>query len=294
MKDNPIFSVIIPTYNREKILPRAIESILTQTFDDFELIIVDDGSIDKTEELIRNYKDERIKYIYKENGGQNSALNRGLKEARGCYVAFCDSDDAWLPLKLEKTYEKYMEDEEVSVVYCWTGVNRNGQVELARNDYLEGNIYKEVLTQGYLTSPTFLSCKKSCFETIGEFDLKVINCQDDDLCFNLCKYFKVALIKEILGVYYSDVNDRKSSMKRTAADSYLFLWEKHKDEVLEVCGKEVMADRYFKASLKYLSIEDFKKAKKVYQLAISNSNIKLLNKIQWWVLYMKSLFRKEP
>lgn len=262
MKDTPVFSVIIPTYNREKILSRAIDSILAQTFGDFELIIVDDGSIDKTEELVRNYKDERIKYVYKENGGQNSALNVGLKEARGRFVAFCDSDDTWMPLKLERTYEKYMEDEDVSVVYCWTGIERNGQVELARNDYLEGNVYKEVLTQGYLTSPTFLSCKKSCFETIGEFDLKVINCQDDDFCFNLCRYFKVALIKEILGVYYSDVNNRKSSMKKTAADSYLFLWEKHKDEVLRVCGKEVLADRYFKASMKYLMIKDFRKAKK--------------------------------
>lgn len=289
MKENPIFSVIIPTYNREKILSRAIDSILTQTFDNFELIIVDDGSTDKTEALVRNYKDERIIYIYKENGGQNSALNRGLKEARGCYIAFCDSDDAWLPLKLEKTYEKYMEDEEISVVYCWTGVNRNGQVELARNDYLEGNVYKEVLTQGYLTSPTFLSCKKSCFETIGAFDLNVINCQDDDFCFNLCKYFKVALIKEILGVYYSDVDDRKSSMKKTAADSYLFLWEKHKDEVLRICGQEVMADRYFRASMKYLMIKDSKKAKEVYQLAINNGNIKLLNRIKWRILYIKSL-----
>ncbi len=289
MRDKPIFSVIIPTYNREKILSRAIDSILTQTFDDFELIIVDDGSTDQTKELVRRYKDERVKYIYKENGGQNSALNRGLKEARGCYVAFCDSDDAWLPLKLEKTYEKYMEDEEVGVVYCWTGVNRSGQIELARNDYLEGNIYKEVLTQGYLTSPTFLSCKKSCFDIIGEFDLKVINCQDDDFCFNLCRYFKVALIKEILGVYYSDVDDRKSSMKKTAADSYLFLWEKHKNEVLRVCGKQVMADRYFKASMKYLMIKDLKKAKEIYRLAIKNNHVKLLNKIKWWGLYIKSL-----
>ncbi len=289
MKDTPVFSVIIPTYNREKILSRAIDSILAQTFGDFELIIVDDGSIDKTGELVRNYKDERIKYVYKENGGQNSALNVGLKEARGRFVAFCDSDDTWMPLKLERTYEKYMEDEDVSVVYCWTGIERNGQVELARNDYLEGNIYKEVLTQGYLTSPTFLSCKKSCFETIGEFDLKVINCQDDDFCFNLCRYFKVALIKEILGVYYSDVDNRKSSMKKTAADSYLFLWEKHKDEVLRVCGKEVLADRYFKASMKYLMIKDFEKAKEIYHRAISNNNIKLLNKIKWWSLYIRSL-----
>ena len=289
MEDTPIFSVIIPTYNREKILGRAIDSILAQTFDNFELIIVDDGSKDQTKKLVNSYRDERVKYIYKENGGQNSALNRGLKEARGCYIAFCDSDDAWLPTKLEKTYEKYMQDEEIGVVYCWTGVNRNGKIELARNDFLEGHIYKEVLTQGYLTSPTFLSCKKSCFETIGEFDLKVINCQDDDFCFNLCRYFKVALIKEILGVYYSDVDDRKSSMKKTAADSYLFLWEKHKEEVLQICGKEVLGDRYFKASMKYLMIKERKKAKEVYQWALDNRKITLSDRIRWRWAYIVSL-----
>lgn len=285
----PIFSVIIPTYNREAILGRAIDSILNQSYTHFELIIVDDGSVDNTKKIVEAYKDSRIKYVYKENGGQNSALNKGLELAQGKYIAFCDSDDLWLPLKLEKTYEKYSADNSIDVVYCWTGIVRNGRLELAREDYLEGYVYKEVLTQGYLTSPTFLSCKKACFDKIGEFDLKVVNCQDDDLCFNLCKYFKVGLIKEILGIYYSDIGDRKSCMKRTAADSYLFLWEKHKEDTLNICGNNVYLDRLLKASYKYMIINDLDKAKSIYHRAKKYGKINIKNRVSWWLHYFKIL-----
>ena len=122
MDRQPVFTVIIPTYNREHFLKRTVDSILSQTFKDFELIIVDDGSTDHTKDLIDTYEDDRIVYFYKENGGQNSAVNVGLQKARGEYIAFCDSDDTWMPEKLEKCMEKYQEDKEVKVVYTWTGI----------------------------------------------------------------------------------------------------------------------------------------------------------------------------
>ena len=102
MNEQPVFTVIIPTYNRENFLKRTIDSILSQTFKDFELIIVDDGSTDHTKALIDRYEDDRIVYFYKENGGQNSATNLGIQNAKGEYIAFCDSDDTWMPEKLEK------------------------------------------------------------------------------------------------------------------------------------------------------------------------------------------------
>lgn len=292
MLSNPIFSVIVPTYNREKIIKRAINSIVNQTFVNFELIIVDDGSTDETKRIVEAYEDERIKYVYKENGGQNSALNRGLEVAIGKYIAFCDSDDEWLPDKLLKTYEKFKADDEIGVVYHLTGIRDNGLLELARNDVLEGWIYKEVLAQGYLTSPTFLTCKKECFDIIGKFDLNVINCQDDDLCFNLCKYFKVGLVKEILGIYYADVNNRKSDMKKTAADSFLFLWNKHEDEILEVCGKEQTAEKFYEASCKYLLIGEWKRAKMVLDKANNISSLNIVKKIKWYEILLKNYLKR--
>jgi glycosyltransferase involved in cell wall biosynthesis len=94
----PRVSVIIATYNRETLLKRAIDSVLSQTFDDYELIVVDDGSSDGTAELVRGY--ERVKYLRQENQGKSIALNNALKVAAGEWVAFLDSDDYWLPEKL--------------------------------------------------------------------------------------------------------------------------------------------------------------------------------------------------
>ncbi len=101
---SPKTSVVIPTYNRAKLLPHSIESVLSQTFQDFELIIVDDGSIDKTEKVVKKFqkKDKRIFYYFQENKGPATTRNVGIKKAKGEYIAFLDSDDMWLSKKLEK------------------------------------------------------------------------------------------------------------------------------------------------------------------------------------------------
>lgn len=107
-KNNPKVSVIIPTYNRAHLIGRAIKSVLNQTYKDFEIIIVDDGSTDKTEEVVKDFKDERVRYIRREkNKGGSAARNTGIKAARGEYIAFQDSDDEWLPEKLEKQMKAF-------------------------------------------------------------------------------------------------------------------------------------------------------------------------------------------
>ena len=97
----PEVSVIIPTYNRAKIVTKAIDSVLAQTYKDFEIVVVDDGSIDNTKEVIHNFKNRVIRYTRnRENRGQAYARNKGVKIAKGEYIAFLDSDDFWLPNKL--------------------------------------------------------------------------------------------------------------------------------------------------------------------------------------------------
>lgn len=99
---DPLVSVIIPTYNRARLLRRALDSVLSQTFQDFEVLVVDDGSTDDTEEAVAAFVDPRIRYLRQlENRGVSAARNRGMEEARGEYVAFLDSDDEWLPKKLD-------------------------------------------------------------------------------------------------------------------------------------------------------------------------------------------------
>ena len=96
----PFFSIILPTYNRAHFLPKAIESVLKQTFEDWELIIVDDGSTDNTKEVVAKYQDSRIRYFFQENQERSAARNNGIDQAQGEYVCFLDSDDYYLTEKL--------------------------------------------------------------------------------------------------------------------------------------------------------------------------------------------------
>ena len=110
-------SVIIPTYNRAATLARAMESALRQSYDDLELIVVDDGSTDGTKELVSSFSDARVRYVYQENAGACRARNRGVEEARGELIAFQDSDDEWLEDKLEKQVA-FLEEQGADMVYC--------------------------------------------------------------------------------------------------------------------------------------------------------------------------------
>ena len=113
----PFFSIILPTYNRAYLLPKAIESVLSQTFVDWELIIVDDGSTDNTKELIEAYSNERIRYIYQINQERSAARNKGIENATGEYICFLDSDDYFLPEKLETIFSFIQQKNEKKAIF---------------------------------------------------------------------------------------------------------------------------------------------------------------------------------
>lgn len=101
-----MISVIIPIYNKQRFIGRCIESVLSQTYTDWELLLIDDGSTDASAERIQSYlADQRIRYIYKENGGVSSARNRGIKEAKGEWIIYIDADDYFLPEALQILYD---------------------------------------------------------------------------------------------------------------------------------------------------------------------------------------------
>lgn len=123
--NRPLVSVIIPTYNRIHTLPTSIDSVLKQTYENLELIIMDDASEDGTEEYVQGIGDSRIRYRKSDiNMGPSAARNLGAELAAGDYLAFQDSDDEWMPDKLEKQMELMLSDEELSLVYCEFGMYR--------------------------------------------------------------------------------------------------------------------------------------------------------------------------
>lgn len=204
MQDTMV-SIVLPTYNRAYILGRAVESVLNQTYPYFELILVDDGSTDSTQELIENYQDERICY-YKldENGGQSRARNFGIEHARYEYIAFEDSDDIWHPNKLEVQMQ-LMKHASESVGFCYHKIRYEmeelGTVILPSEnidtDRKSGSIYKQLLYGNLVSCPSVLARKK-CLMDVGGFDTSMKSLEDYDLVLKMAKTYQALFVDEVL------------------------------------------------------------------------------------------------
>ena len=209
-------SVIIPTYNRAHLVSRAIKSVLNQNFQDFEIIVVDDGSTDNTEEVIKSFKDKRIRYIWHEiNKGGNAARNTGLKNSRGEYIAFLDSDDEWLPEKLERQLEIFekSQDEKLGFVYCGViFINKKENKELRFLPKVKGYVYKNMLADNITFGGSDNLIKKEVFNICGFFDeceeLKKRGAQEYEMWIRIAQKFNFTFVKEYLVKYYTDPIDK--------------------------------------------------------------------------------------
>lgn len=190
-------SIIMPTYNRANTISRAIKSIINQTYDDLELIIVDDGSVDNTKEVISEFDDKRIKYIYQKNSGACSARNAGIKISKGKYIAFLDSDDEWNINKLEKQI-KFIEEKNAKVVFCNYFYEKAGKIQVAINklkkDYL---INLDLLDKNYITTGA-LFIEKELIIKKGMFDEDMPRYQDWELVLRLSNDNKIYFQNECL------------------------------------------------------------------------------------------------
>jgi glycosyltransferase involved in cell wall biosynthesis len=197
----PKISVIIPTYNRSELLKEAIKSVLNQSYSDFEIIVVDDGSTDDTRAVVTSYNSSKIIYFFQENRGRSSARNRGIKLARGEYVAFLDSDDIFMPNKLELQAGFLDENESYGMVYSYAkNVDEDGQCLAHHYDgNLSGLVYPDMLfiKNNFITTPTVMVRAKILSE-IGGFDIKMHMCEDLDLWRRIARKYKVMQLTEVL------------------------------------------------------------------------------------------------
>lgn len=196
----PIVSVIIPTYNRADLVGRAIQSVLNQTYQDFEIIIIDDASTDNTDKIMILLNDKKIKYIKnKKNVGGSESRNIGIKNAKGKYIAFLDSDDEWMPTKLEKQLRKINESSVFAkIIYAGYWVVKNDILELGQIPSRKGNIHKDLLYQDYVSPTSTIFLKKNCFEKAGYFNPVLNARQDYDMWLRLSCHYNFDYVKEPL------------------------------------------------------------------------------------------------
>ncbi len=194
----PEVSVIIPTFNRADLLAQAIDSVLSQSYTDFELIVVDDGSTDATQALLSWYRG-RIRYLFQENRGVSAARNLGIKAARGRYICLLDSDDLWLRDKLKEQVRLMKGDPKIRVSYTdevWIrGGKRVNQGK--RHRKYSGWILRKLLPL-CLISPSSVMIERGVFEEVGLFDESFPVCEDYDLWLRIGSRMPVYLIEKPL------------------------------------------------------------------------------------------------
>ena len=204
-----MISVVIPLYNKEKSISTTLESVIAQTYTDFEIVIVDDGSTDKSAEVVRSIKDERIVLISQKNQGVSAARNTGIMEAKGDYVAFLDGDDLWHPEYLETLHRLIIDFPEATIYgigYSKTDGkefpinvekrNRRGIIETPWDNY-----------PGYWTGSSSSSSRELLIKA-GLFDIRMTHGEDIDMWWRLLLLGKGAFDNRVLAYYRQDTENR--------------------------------------------------------------------------------------
>ncbi len=196
-------SVIIPTYNREKTIFRAVQSVLEQTYTNLEVLVIDDGSTDGTAAIVNGIKDDRVKYVaLEQNGGPSKARNVGVEMAEGEWIAFQDSDDCWHKNKLESQIEYVEDNPQYSLVYCMSMTwFQNGKTIVVPPsplpDVMEGKMLHTLLQRNVIDTPTMF-IKRECFLNVGGFDVTYKALEDWEFMIRFAKVYEIGYIPEIL------------------------------------------------------------------------------------------------
>ena len=268
----PSVSIVLPTYNRAATLPRAVESVLSQSYSDFELIIVDDGSSDQTKEVISKYKDQRIRYVYQNNSGASAARNAGIQLARASYVAFQDSDDEWLADKLRAQMGILLaRPQGQAVVYSdLLRVSANGSAwVLASPEVVRGRLI-DPYTGDYQTFGIGLQTSiisRAELISIGGFDNRLPRFIDLDLFSRLAINNRCYRLPSPLVKYHETEGITSSFVKLAKARNYLleknalFFSKKRKYRAMQLMFQ---ADALWKAGMREKALQCARTAVRTY------------------------------
>jgi glycosyltransferase involved in cell wall biosynthesis len=243
----PSVSVIIPTYNREKYIERAIRSVQAQDFPNIEIIVVDDGSTDNTSQVVKKIAtvDSRISLVVHEKSkGAQVARNTGIRNAKGERIAFLDSDDEWLPGSLSKRLCA-VEKQKADVVYsaCLSVKYPDTDLKPFYVPPLSGMVYREMLRR---PGPMFQSLlvKKSALEKIGYLDESIVSYQEWDTAIQLAKQFTFEFVPEPTFIYYRHQSETISKDALKEASGYEQIFNKYQDDMFSMLKRKEIALHY--------------------------------------------------
>jgi glycosyltransferase involved in cell wall biosynthesis len=229
----PLVSVVIPTYDRGPLLERAVASVLAQTYRTLELLVVDDGSTDDTQARLARIDDPRLRVIRQGNQGVARARNRALREARGAYIAFLDSDDAWLPGKLERQVAA-LEAAPARVGFCHTALEIRSDTRLleTRPALATGRVFAHLLLWNHVHAPTSSGViRREVLDMVGGFDVSLPAVEDWEWLQRVARLFDFLAIDEPLTIYREEDDARTERRSRNFRANMMardILWQRNR------------------------------------------------------------------
>jgi glycosyltransferase involved in cell wall biosynthesis len=282
----PKVSVIIPTYNRAEFLRSAVISVLNQTFQNFEIIVVDDASKDHTQEVVNSLSDKRIRYIrHEKNKRVSAARNTGIVHSKSDYVAFLDDDDEWLPAKLQKQLDLLEASPPiVGVVYTGIFVVEESSRKILASSFPRnrGNVFEEILTQNRIAQTSTFLLRKECFERVGLFDEDIDFGEDYDMWLRISKEFQFEYINELLVKHL--IHDHSTSLMRNyeaVISSINILLKKHAR--LLASNNKGHSSRYRILGEAYCYIGDIRKGREAFAQAIKLYPFEIRHYYNWFL-----------
>lgn len=223
------FSIVIPLYNKEISIESTLQSVLEQTYKNFEVIVVNDGSTDNSAALVEEINDSRVRLIHQENKGVSAARNRGIKEAKYEWLSFLDADDIWYPNHLKVTSELIDEFREASVYSTNWSFDRNKKDKERNNrpnKFYIDNYFEESVERDALCSST-VTINTKCFQEVGLFDKTLTHGEDRLMWIRLANKFRLAKTLNITAVYRLDTNNRSIETNRGFNEKFIEKLLKH-------------------------------------------------------------------
>lgn len=259
--------MIIPTYDRAEVLPRAIQSVLAQTYDNFELIIVDDASTDDTAAVVKQFDDNRIQYhCFDENKGANAARNKGIMLANSQYLSFLDSDDEFKPTYIQKVVSAFDETNNKCVcVFTSFASFESGKlvgVSVAKNGYVTPD---EILSDNIVGGFSCVTFRSIVFDTVGQLDEDLQSQQDYDYFVRITKQnFYIFGINDELVICHKNSSDRISDSLSNKLKGSERILAKHGD----VLNNKGASRLYYYSAFGYAKQGDMQSAKKYFKKSI--------------------------
>lgn len=256
-------SVVIPTYERPEFLPGAIETAIGQTYDDIEVIVVDDGSTENyAPEIVDDYPEIVTCVQLPSNQGLSAARNAGIQEASGEYIAFLDDDDRWHRTKLAKQVREIERDERIGLVTCLVAAF-TPEIEVIHCEQTapSGDLADEMLIRNRIGTPSRVLVKREAIDRVGPFDESLPTKQDWDFYLRLAQEYQIGAVEEIL--CFRRVHESMSSSPEANARDNKTILNKHESLIRERgYWREVVADLNARAGRAYLNAGDLHNAKR--------------------------------